>query len=888
MKSITHFSFSVKSNPRDIRDKIYEIYGTTYRKELPTINELKSSFYQGNKFHSPFKKDNDFYMCFNNKCIRDFLYYKDGNIKNVCIYKGYFGSCSFEFFFNDSGVIAPLFRLEKCDSYQKAFGQFLTHGLIPKKLKNRDDYLKLMNYKILDMCKVDVKIGKEIKVKIKDLNKIYNAYDQGKNLELYIDSGDLVERLLNEDKRRADIAKYSRKLVEDSEQGHWSLCEKDDGEFKKPIVVNLNNNLYSRDPRSSINEGIIGIDFGTKSTVVAYQGKNTNIYPLRIGTGNLDKQVEGHHYENPTIMEFINLENFMKKYNERKGRPYTKWEHITVSHTAFETLKDGSKSEEINSFLYELKQWAGNKNKKLKIVDKKNKVADLPPYLELNEGIDPIELYAYYLGLYINNQNNGIYMNYSLSFPVTYEIKIREKILNSFKKGIKKSLPYELHRYEEEIEKLRVESGASEPAAYSVVALQEYGFDPEDDEKVFYGVFDFGGGTTDFDFGIWREAKDNREEGRYEYVIEHFGSGGDRYLGGENILELLAYEVFKANKDKLLNQKIEGEKSIIEFTLPAGKVDRPSGFEALINLTNPSREAKMNMRQLMEKLRGFWERHEGYEDSYKDSIKCNLVTRKGHQLANFELDIDLEGLNKIIRERIEIGVINFFQSVRLAFENEKIDLNSIDKINIFLAGNSSKAEVVKELFNEYITKETSQIKEKQGIKNDIFEMFPPLGSEEGYAKMEELGLEKTRSLESPTSKTGVAYGLIHCRKGGNILVKDYNVEEDIVFKYYLGRAKKKKFKVSVQRNHPYNEWIRFIDAREDTFEIYYTDQPMASNNTMSIEKAIKKSFIIDYLDDDADVYIRIVEPTKIQYVVATEEGIQEENYLCDIVEVELN
>ncbi len=45
--------------------------------------------------------------------------------------------------------------------------------------------------------------------------------------------------------------------------------------------------------------------------------------------------------------------------------------------------------------------------------------------------------------------------------------------------------------------------GASEPAAYALTALQQYGFEPEGDERVFYGVFDFGGGTTDFDFGIY-------------------------------------------------------------------------------------------------------------------------------------------------------------------------------------------------------------------------------------------------------------------------------------------------------------------------------------------------------------------------------------------------
>lgn len=80
-----------------------------------------------------------------------------------------------------------------------------------------------------------------------------------------------------------------------------------------------------------------------------------------------------------------------------------------------------------------------------------------------------------------------------------------------------------------------MQEGAGEPAAYAVCALQEYKLMPVADEKIIYGVFDFGGGTTDFDFGIWRKASGPKER-RYRYVIHHFGDGGDAYLGGENLL----------------------------------------------------------------------------------------------------------------------------------------------------------------------------------------------------------------------------------------------------------------------------------------------------------------------------------------------------------------
>ncbi|TOO18629.1 hypothetical protein, partial [Vibrio parahaemolyticus] len=75
-------------------------------------------------------------------------------------------------------------------------------------------------------------------------------------------------------------------------------------------------------------------------------------------------------------------------------------------------------------------------------VGQHGKIIDLPPFLELtDDDFNPIEIYAYYLGLYINNLNNGIFMDYILSFPVTYEVPIRDKIIESFEKGLKKSLP---------------------------------------------------------------------------------------------------------------------------------------------------------------------------------------------------------------------------------------------------------------------------------------------------------------------------------------------------------------------------------------------------------------------------------------------------------------
>lgn len=595
--------------------------------------------------------------------------------------------------------------------------------------------------------------------------------------------------------------------------GHWSLWQ-DELDTDASITIDLPTKLVARDPKTSINDGVVSIDFGTKSTVVVYQKDNVNIHPMRIGTGDLSKEIASHHYENPTIMEFINLESFTSAYNAKANKPYTRWKDLTISHTAQNSMQ-GSESSKFNTFLDEIKQWAGDKNRKLKIVDQHGKVIDLPPFLELkDDDFNPIEIYAYYLGLYINNLNNGIFMDYILSFPVTYEMPIRDKIIESFEKGLKKSLPAELG--EKTINQITVTKGASEPAAYALTALQQYGFDPEGDERVFYGVFDFGGGTTDFDFGIYSEPTDPKDKRRFDYVIEHFGAGGDKFLGGENLLELLAFEVFKKNKSALLEKSIQFEKH--------PERDAFAGSEQLLS---NSQEARVNTKQLCIALRPFWEEHEDFSFDASGELSVTLTDINGVRHSAFALDIDLEELNQILSDRIERGVENFFDALRLAFSNSRLTLTDIDNVKIFLAGNSSQSSFVNTLFNKHIAIQHQDMGVSEGESR--FELFAPLGTDKN-------------DVEKPTGKTGVAFGLIESRDGGSVKVVDHNIaDEDVRFKYYLGESRKKKFKPLIDREMKLNQWYDFIDAYYDTFEIFFTEQPSSSTGQMSIgDSSIKK------------------------------------------------
>ena len=470
--------------------------------------------------------------------------------------------------------------------------------------------------------------------------------------------------------------------------------------------------------------------------------------------------------------------------------------------------------------------------------------------------------------------------------------------------------------------------------------MESYGFDLEGQEKeVYYGIFDFGGGTTDFDFGHWHIPSE-AESRRYDYVLECYGSGGDQYLGGENLLQLMAYEVFRANQDALLADNIT-------FSLPPECQPFP-GSEFLIT---DSQEAKLNTRQLMEKLRPFWERDENYAALYQSGkIKIALFTRSGEQKLNYELDVNMAVLDKLLHKRIELGIANFFECLKATFKG-KLG-KDIHCVHIFLAGNGSRSQILTELFETYMITYADELHHRVDISigKDFFRLHPALGMQEekpkvksaapkptpakgkalsgiealkqssssGIPSIEGLsqsvsgfsdiaqsvsdpsdgassgGMGEISAITKPTGKTGVAFGLLEGRPGGRIKVimplsQDINADtSDIRFRFYIGYKKKNTFQMISDTTLPYNKWTYLCDASTEDFAIYYTPRSEAASGKMSIFDAYKKNCRLHSSYEDAGIYYRAVAPDAIEYTVISNENFDSAELLENLVRVELN
>ncbi|WP_338844543.1 hypothetical protein V8J88_12945 [Massilia sp. W12] len=472
------------------------------------------------------------------------------------------------------------------------------------------------------------------------------------------------------------------------DKGIWELWGLDLNLLKKMGV-------RSRDPELDVRTKNIAIDFGTSSTVVAIAETDGSKRLLRIGAQDYLSAPNAADYENPTVLEFIDFTAFLRKWQNYAYRPQLDWNHTRCAHEALHDFRNNeSDPAACASTLTKLKQWAIREatDSPVYITDRaagleyqlppltlRTPVKGTPLQVDITDPFDPIELYAWYLGMIINWRGNGIHLNYYMTFPVAYPQLVKDKILASFKRGLQRSFPEPFTR-SPSFNDFWVEERAAEPAAFAACALRTYQIQPSKAGTA-YAVFDFGGGTTDFDFGFYRTPTEDELDQEYEAVLEHFAPAGDKFLGGENLLENMAYIVFQENLAQCREKRIA-------FTQPMDA--QPFvGYELLLDKTQA---ASTNTMLLIERLRPMWEQGE-----YTNSTgveKLNLINKDGIKTP-CELKIPKEKLADYLRNRIGNGIKEFLVAMKLAF-SEKIP----KIIHVLLAGNACRTKWVMDFFRQ--------------------------------------------------------------------------------------------------------------------------------------------------------------------------------------------
>lgn len=708
-----------------------------------------------------------------------------------------------------------------------------------------------------------------------------------------------------------------------TEQGLWEL-------YGKPQEELQALGIKAKNPADDIKDWNVCIDFGTNSTVVAYE-ENGKSKLLRIGAKDFNQEIQAKDFENPTVLEFINFKNFIAEWNKTAYRPNVNWNDVKTSHEAKKDLElKENDSNIIASILTKIKQWAFQqdgynynnndddsnenitpKNNVLKITDQLNNFEyNIPPSItknpvkgELlsvteNDILDPIELYAWFLGIAINWRKIGIFLRYYMTFPVKYPREVKDNILASFRRGIQRSLPESLVKQKQIFQKFSVSELASEPAAYAVAAMEQLNLIPDENNSLAYAVFDFGGGTTDFNFGYYRLPTEAEAETGCEVVFEHIGNEGDPFLGGENLVENLAYITFKNNKELMAKNDITFTKPIDAQTIP--------GCELLID---DSKSAKTNTMLLISRLRPLWETANVVNNAGIE--KCKLLNSDGDKVNDLELTIPNKELQTYLQNRVFNGVKNFFTALHTAFSNYN-NKNIPEQIHILLAGNSSKSQLVQSLFdfqninkknivsnnnnnNENNSKTKNKNDNKTDDKNILTELALKLqefvntlfnNNTPNFIVHKPLAMDKN-NIYAPTAKTGVALGLLKLCPGSPIDVKYFNQGnlinsqqlEQAAFIHYVGAVRLKKFVAELEPNCKYDEWKLLGIPRQNVFNLYHTQLAQAQVKDLKEgdEGLLKKRLELTQLNDSDKVFIRAVAPNKIEICTASKDNLPEAN-----------
>ncbi|GAA7288837.1 hypothetical protein HpCK53_02480 [Helicobacter pylori] len=609
--------------------------------------------------------------------------------------------------------------------------------------------------------------------------------------------------MLKVDNTAVGLKIYSQSQLLDLDGGHWDL--EVPSPSKESVTFRFDNlpkdpnekeeNFYARSSLKDLKKnGFVAIDFGTKSTTASYLDENGIPRLLSIG-GDVDTDCL-EKYENPMIVEFRHKEKFLKAYNALSHHPFT--EH--------------NKGNDLYRFFSKMKQWAG--------ADEKQNFRDYEEDFSLESfahctDFNPIEIYAYYIGCCINNMHNGVFLKYFLSYPIKYERPQAEKIRESFEKGLRRSLPRHVFDDDKTAKNFKVELRASEPCAYAISALKSYGFDKSAklDKPIYYEVFDFGDGTTDFNFGKWEKSANPK----FAYKMTHFSSGGDKYLGGENLLELLAFEAYAQNF-----QTLKGKDIVIAKPNYDGINEQRFG-----SFMQKSKEACLNLQTIASTLHGFLENldahiieaieeNEEFEiEGFEKGSKTTLFDRNGNDMSEIELKIDYKELLELLKSKMDDGVANFFAGFSKVMA-ENID-NQCRAFHIFLGGNASKSVLVKQAFENAKEKQLKAYKQIASKDDFTFILYEPLGTEASDKQILELtgkdAFEVWGRQVKPTCKTGVAFGLLESRnKAGGIEMP--SIDANPVFKYDLGVEKEGKFHAKISRD----------SLRTDEYQIFQTKE----------------------------------------------------------------
>ena len=589
-------------------------------------------------------------------------------------------------------------------------------------------------------------------------------------------------------------------------------------------------NTWSNDaqnPHLCMNTGYdIAIDFGTSSTCAAIGAAAVSMIEM---TPDTDGSESARVYENPTLlmirnwdtlsekwhidkrMALLSFVNSGKEYGELNDPSFDCGHNVNaqidteLTQRTLDAVISDLKMlplEEDRGYVRECLPYDRGSRRSIELRCKEK----IPIYWNAEDSFDPIAFYAYLLGRAINHpnsENNQFYMHYQLTFPVKYDEQQRERIRQSVENGLRRSVPSRALQLKDGNGNslFRVDMPYAEPVA-CLGACCSYELQlGENGEPRLFGLFDFGGGTADFAYGIYRGA-DEETEG-YDQALEIFGTDGNETGGGEFLIRKITYWVLtdQRNKETVIN-------NAICFTMP-DDMPKPDGFG---NLINQSATAQANTRFLNDVFsRPFFTQGNYYKiaeiDHYnEDDADIPIKLTFPEQLSKEEVELvvnhaELKAkLEKELNRLCELFIKGMRHTFALeSFRKRLAELgmqyseDAVSDISIILTGNASRHRYIREKFEQQFPGQVFLVGENRPDTGGMHYKVTP--------------------------KTAVALGLLQLSEI-KVKMPEDRTEQNDQFMYYVARRKTGRLLCLLERNADNSAWKLVGPIKSNSVTVY--------------------------------------------------------------------
>ena len=611
------------------------------------------------------------------------------------------------------------------------------------------------------------------------------------------------------------------------------------------IIVPLE--LKLKDAKQYAGKDSVVIDFGTSSTCVAYS--NSEMITLESMDGK--SKNKSRIFENPTNFMINNWNNFSEKWLREDFPDIVRMDYLGDSKGDFiqgHDLKNGYINKEIlNATLDRIKLIPYSKlklEKRLKVkanIDNEKEILLMTgnEEQENEESFKPIVAYAYLLGRNIMSPKKGtstelkdeeIPIKFRMTVPTKFDSEVKETIKQDIEKGLKLASPKNIR------DLIEVEIGNEEPVAFVGAMIQEKELRWGDK----FAIFDFGGGTLDFAFGLYREAdEDEMEEEEIESVLEIYNTDGNERGGAEYLINKLSYYVYRENKDTMLENKIP-------FIVPLDE-EKVHFFNE--DLSGKSTNAGLNLKAFNE----FITRKIFINDEEISSISMELKNIDNATKAP-TLTVDKSLIKDSIRNHMEMIVDDFIKMM------ERDIPEPYDNLKIFRAGNGSRSTILEEVF-------------KNKLKN--------------HSKF---SVAEIRFVDDPSQnginpKTAVVLGEVNLRRNQAEMKIIYRnkiegKENETPFEFYVGRQDRQgssDFEELLYKGSTEKEWKDYglVSKENKEKEIFYTNVMGVTDIKDSRLRYQRFSFSDEEMIESRRLWIRANSANKIEYVFSKKEPSKE-------------